>query len=82
MHNLQPSVLPTSTSTVPQENTPMRVKIVKLKEQIQEQYPELFKGIGQFPGKPYHIHVNPSITPKQTPCRPIPAHIKQNFDKK
>ena len=40
------SVLPTSTSTVPQENTPRRVKIVKSKEQIQEHYPELFKGIG------------------------------------
>ena len=40
------SVLPTSTSTIPKENTPRRVKIVKSKEQIQEQYPELFKGIG------------------------------------
>ena len=69
----------TSTSTVPQENTPRRVKIVKSKEQIQEQYPELFKGIGRFPGEPYHIHLNPSITPKQTPCRPIPVHLKQTF---
>ena len=31
------SILPTSTSTVPQENTPRRVKIVKSKKQIQEQ---------------------------------------------
>ena len=30
------SILPTSTSTIPQENTPRRVKIVKPKEQIQE----------------------------------------------
>ena len=73
------SVLPTYTSTVPQENTPKRVKIVKSKEQIQEQYPELLKGIGWFPGEPYHIHTNPSITPKQTPCRPIPVHLKQTF---
>ena len=73
------SVLPTSYSTVPQENTPRRVKIVKTKEQIQEQYPELFKGIGRFPGEPYHIHLNLSITPKQTPCRPIPVHLKQTF---
>ena len=40
------SVLPISTSTVPQENTSRRVRIVKSKEQIQEQYPDLFKGIG------------------------------------
>ena len=73
------SILPTSTSTVPQENTPRRVRIVKSKEQIQEEYPELFKGIGQFPGEPYHIHTNPSITSKQTPCRPIPVHLKQTF---
>ena len=72
-------VLPTSNPTVPQENTPRRVKIVKSKEQIQEQYPELFKGIGRFPGEPYHIHLNPSITPKQTPCRPIPVHLKHTF---
>ena len=52
---------------------------MKSKEQIQEQYPELFKGIGRFPGEPYNIHPNPSITPKQTPCRPIPVHLKQTF---
>ena len=73
------SILPPSTSTVPKENTPRRVKIVKSKEQIQEQYPELFKGIGQFPGEPYHIHVNPSFTPKQTPCRLIAVHLKKTF---
>ena len=73
------SILPTSTSTIPQENTPRRVKIMESKEQIQEQYPELFKGIGQFQGEPFHIHVNPSTTPKQTPCRPIPVHLKQTF---
>ena len=73
------SIPPTSTSTVPQENTPRRVKIVKSKEQIQEQYPKLFKGIGRFPGEPYHIHLNLSITLKQTPCRPIPVHLKQTF---
>ena len=70
-HQNSTSILRTSTSTVPQENTPRRVKIVKSKEQIQEQYPELFKGIGQFPGEPYHIHVNPSITPKKHPTDPF-----------
>ena len=75
------SILPTSTSTVPQENTPKRVKTVKSKEQIQQQYPELFKGIGRFPGEPYHIHTNLSITPKPTPCRPSPVHLKQTFQK-
>ena len=52
---------------------------MKSKEQIQEQYPELFKGIHQFSGESYHIHTDPSITPKQTPCKPIPVHLKQTF---
>ena len=73
------SVLPTSQSKIPQEDTLKKIRIMKTKEQIQEQYPELFRGIGQFPGEPYHIHINPSITPKQTPCRPIPVHLKQTF---
>ena len=51
----------------------------EIKGAIQEQYSELFKGIGQFPGEPYHIHINPSLTPKQTPCRPYPVHLKQTF---
>ena len=73
------SVLPTSQSKLPQEDIPKKIRMVKIKDQIQEQYQELFKGIGQFTGEPYHIHINPSITPKQTPCRPIPVHLKQTF---
>ena len=40
------SILPTSKSKLPQEDTPKKIRIVKTKEQIQEQYPELFEGIG------------------------------------
>ena len=62
-----------------QEDTEKKIKIVKTKEQLKELYPELFIGIGRFPGKPYHIHTDPSVTPKQTPCRPIPVHLKETF---
>ena len=68
-----------SKSKILREDTTKKVRIMKTKEQVQEQCPELFKGIGWFPGEPYHIHTNPSITPKQTPCRPIPVHLKQTF---
>ena len=50
-----------------------------MKEQIKEQYPELFEGIGRLPGEQYHIHTDPSITPKETPYRPIPVHLKETF---
>ena len=42
--------------------------VITSKEQILSSYPDIFKGIGRFPGPLYHIQVNPSITPKQTPC--------------
>ena len=42
-------------------------------------YPEAFDGIGCFPGPPYHIQVDPHITPKQTPCRPVPVHLKRTI---
>ena len=34
------------------EDTAKKFKTVKTKEQIKEQYPELFEGIGRFPGEP------------------------------
>ena len=40
------SILPTSKFKIHQEDTLKKVRIMKTKEQIQEQYPELFKGIG------------------------------------
>ena len=39
----------------------------------------MFEGIGKFPGPPYHIHIDPNVTPKQTPCRPILIHLKEAF---
>ena len=54
-------------------------KLITSKEQILCNYPNVFGGIGRFPGAPYHIQLNPSATPKQTPCHPIPVHLKEAF---
>ena len=43
-------------------------KLMTSKEQILATYSDVFDGIGCFPGPPYHIQVDPSVTPKQTPC--------------
>ena len=48
---------------------------------ILQEYPDVFEGIGKFPGPPYHINIDPTVTPKQTPCRPIPIHLKSAFQK-
>ena len=42
-------------------------------------FPEVFEGIGKFPGKPYEIQLDPNVPPKQTPCRPVPIHLKEAF---
>ena len=57
-------------------------KLVTQKEHIMDQYPDVFEGIGQFPGEPYHIQIDPKVPPKQTPCRMIPIHQKELFKKK
>ena len=54
-------------------------KLITSKEMIMWEYPDVFQGIGKFPGPDYHIQVDPSIPPKQTPCRPIPIHLKVQF---
>ena len=56
-------------------------KIITSQDQIICEYPDVFEGIGKFPGQPYHIQVDPSVAPKQTPCRPIPIHLKAAFQK-
>ena len=45
------------------------------------QYPDVSDGIGTFLGPPYTIHLDPSIQPKQTPCKPVPIHLKEAFKK-
>ena len=56
-------------------------KLITSQDQIMHEYPDVFEWIGRFPGPPYHIQVDPSVTPKQTPCRPIPIHLKEAFQK-
>ena len=61
---------------VPKQEVP---KLITSKEQILKYYPDVFEGIGKFPGPPYHIQLDPGVPPKQTPCHPIPVHLKEAF---
>ena len=56
-------------------------KLITNKEQIFITYADVFDGIGCFLGPSYHIQVDPCVTPKQTPCWPIPVHLKEAFKK-
>ena len=54
-------------------------KLVTSKEQILCDYPDVSEEIGSFPVPPYHIQVDSSVNPKQTPCHSIPVHLKEAF---
>ena len=53
--------------------------LVISKEQNLQCYPDVFDGIGCFLGPLYHIQWDPNFIPKQTPCQPIPVHLKDAF---
>ena len=55
--------------------------LITHQKQILHEYPDVFEGIGKFLGPPYHIQINPKVMPKQMPCRPIPIHLKDAFQK-
>ena len=75
-----PSQVSTSASINTVQNPNPSIAITS-KEQILSKYPDIFEGISRFPGLPYHIQVDLNITPKQTPCRPVPIHLKEAFKK-
>ena len=56
-------------------------KLITAYEQIKQHYPDVFEGIGRFPGPPYHINIDPTVPQKQTPCRPVPINLKSTFQK-
>ena len=59
---------------IPEDN-----QLVTRKEQIMARFPDVFKGIGKFPDKPYRIQLDQQVPPKQTPCRPVSIHLKEAF---
>ena len=55
--------------------------LISTQDQIPQEYPDIFEGIGKLPEPPYHIQVDPKVTPKQTPCQSILIHLKDAFQK-
>ena len=56
-------------------------KLITSKNEILDAYLEVFDGNGHFHGSPFHIRVNPCVSPKQTLCQLIPVHLKESFKK-
>ena len=66
-------------SVAPSNITQNDNQLVMRQEHIMAQFPDVFQGVGKFPGEPYRIRLDPQVSPKQTPCRPVPVHLKQAF---
>ena len=67
------------SSHVPEIKQQRSHKKITSKDLIMKHYPHVFEGIGKLLGPPYTIYLDPSVQPKQTPCRPVPIHLKETF---
>ncbi len=47
----------------------------------EEQFPDLFTGIGKIKDKKIKLHIDPDVKPKQQPHRRIPFHIRKDVEK-
>ena len=66
-------------SVAPSNITQNDDQLVTRQEHIMAQFPDVFQGVGKFPGEPYKIRLDPQVTPKQTLCRPVTVHLKHAF---
>ena len=73
-HNVNARSTQSKNNIIPEDD-----RLITTKEQILTRFPDVFEGIGKFLGKPYKIQLDPKLPPKQTPCRPIPIHLKDAF---
>ncbi|XP_064470096.1 uncharacterized protein K02A2.6-like [Ornithodoros turicata] len=48
----------------------------------QEEFPQLFQGMGKLKDLQVHLHVDPSVTPVAQPHRRIPLHIRKAVEEK
>ncbi|GBM63522.1 Uncharacterized protein K02A2.6 [Araneus ventricosus] len=51
------------------------------KDSIMDQYSEVFKGLGEFPGKPYHIEIKSEIKPVINTPRRVPQSLHKELEK-
>ena len=53
--------------------------LVTNKEQILHEYPDVFERIGSFPGPPYHIQIDPSITLATQFLYTLKKHLNKKY---
>ena len=53
----------------PQYDKSRPTKLITTYEQILQEYPDVFEGIGKFLGPPYHINIDPASNPQTNPMQ-------------
>ena len=56
--------------------------ISSVEENLQQQYPEVYKGIGKLNTKQITLHIDPNITPVAQPLRRTPFNLRGKVEKK
>lgn len=63
------------TQTAPDQSEMAMKSSQELKEEVFQKYPHVFTGLGRLE-KPYHIEVDPTVTPVANAPRTIPAALR------
>ena len=66
-------------AATPKSSSGKKHSCLLTKEYLLKEYKNVFKGIGLFPGQPYHIELDDSMPPVQHPPRQVPVHLQPAY---
>ena len=56
--------------------------VAEAKQTLQQQFPEVFSGIGKLKSKQVTLHVGPNVKPVPQPLRRAPFNLQEKVEKK
>ena len=56
--------------------------VAETKQTLQQQFPEVFSGIGKLKSKQVTLHVNPKVKPVAQPLRRTSFNLQEKVEKK
>ena len=66
-------------AATPKSSSRKKHSCLLMKEYLLKEYKNVFKGIGLFPGQPYHTELDDSMPPVQHPPRQVPVHLQPAY---
>jgi len=56
--------------------------VAKAKQTLQQQFPEVFSGVGKLKSKQVTLHIDPNVKPVAQPLRQTPFNLQEKVEKK